>query len=105
VITSTPSIVEKDSEDEPPIRTFLLADVKTGRRFVVPSDPFGGRKFHDSRVWCYRRGRFCAASEDADPTYVWSPELQQAYEAALANQDLRLQQCDSSIGGGSQYGR
>ena len=105
IITSTPSIVEKDSEDEPPIRTFLLADVKTGRRFVVPSDPFGGRKFHDSRVWCYRRGRFCTAGEDADPTYVWSPELQQAYEVALTNQDLNSQQCDSSMGGDSQYRR
>jgi hypothetical protein len=105
VITSTPSIVEKDSEDEPPIRTFLLADIKTGRRFVVPSDPFGGRKFHDSRVWCYRRGRFCTTGEEADPTYVWSSDLQQAYEAALANQDLTVPRCDSSNAGNSEHGR
>jgi len=86
-IAASPSIVEKDSQDEePPVRTFLLADQKTGRRFVVPSDPTGGRMFHDTRVWCYRRGRFCLPGEQADPTYVWTAELQQAYEAALANQ-------------------
>lgn len=86
-IASTPSIVEKDSQDEePPVRTFLLADQRTGRRFVVPSDPTGGRMFHDTRVWCYRRGRFCLPGEQADPTYLWTVELQQAYEAALANQ-------------------
>jgi hypothetical protein len=106
VIASTPSIVEKDSEDEPPIRTFLLADAKTGRRFVVPSDPFGGRQFHDARVWCYRRGRFCTPGEEADPTYVWSVELQEAYEAALANQfDSSVPPCDSSTDRGSIHGR
>jgi hypothetical protein len=85
-IVSTPSIVEKESDDEAPVRTFLLADAKTGRRFVVPSDPSGGRQFHDSRAWCFRRGRFCMPGEEADPSYVWSAELQQAYEAALASQ-------------------
>jgi hypothetical protein len=107
-ITSTPSIVEKDSDDEPPIRTFLLADSKTGRRFVVPSDPFGGRQFHDARVWCYRRGRFCTVGEEADPTYIWSTELQQAYEAALTSQldtNTNMPPCDSSAGCGSTRGR
>jgi hypothetical protein len=85
-IVSTPSIVEKESDDEAPVRTFLLADAKTGRRFVVPSDPSGGRQFHDCRAWCFRRGRFCTPGEEADPSYVWSAELQQAYEAALASQ-------------------
>jgi len=86
-LISSPSIVEAtendtDSDNTPPIRTFLLSDA-TGRRFVVPRDPSGGRSFHDRRIWCYRRGRFCVAGEAPDPTYVWTTELQQAYEAAL----------------------
>lgn len=85
-IVATPSIVEKESEEETPVRTFLLADALTGRRFVVPSDPTGGRLFHETRVWCYRRGRFCASGEQADSSYVWSADLQQAYESALLNQ-------------------
>ena len=78
----------QDDFDEPmPVRTFLLADERTGRRFVVPTDPTGGRAFHDTRVWCYRRGRFCAPDEEPDPNYVWTPELQQLYEAALEEQN------------------
>ena len=68
-----------------PVRTFLLADVKTGRRFAVPSDPSGGRAFNDSRVWCYRRGRYCQPDEEPDSNFVWTEELQCAYEASLAN--------------------
>lgn len=83
-IVSSSSLILQDDFDEPmPVRTFLLADDRTGRRFVVPTDPSGGRAFHDSRVWCYRRGRFCAPDEEPDSNYVWTPELQQAYEAAL----------------------
>jgi hypothetical protein len=69
-----------------PIRTFLLADSMTGRRYAVPCDPTGGRSFNDRRVWCYRRGRFCFPGEEPDPTFVWNEELQQAYEAAIAGQ-------------------
>ena len=86
VIVPSPSIIENESHCEQPVRTFLLADVKTGRRYVVPTDPSGGRTFNDSRSWCYRRGRFCVAGEEPDPYYVWTEELQQAYEAALSGQ-------------------
>jgi hypothetical protein len=91
-IVFTPSIVEKDdsTDDEKqssrPVRTFLLADTKTGRRFVVPTDPTGGRTFNDTRVWCFRRGRFCTEGEVPDPNYVWTADLQRAYEAALFHQ-------------------
>lgn len=68
-----------------PVRTFLLADVKTGRRFAVPTDPSGGRAFNDSRVWCYRRGRYCQPDEEPDANFVWTEELQRAYEASLAD--------------------
>lgn len=84
-LVPSPSIVENDHQDQP-VRTFLLADAKTGRRYVVPTDPSGGRSFNDTRVWCYRRGRFCMPGEEADPMYVWTEDLQQAYEAALGNQ-------------------
>jgi hypothetical protein len=84
-IISAPSITEKESTDEhAPVRTFLLSDGSTGRRFVVPTDPSGGRTFNDTRFWCYRRGRFCVPGEQPDPNYVWTLDLQQAYEAALA---------------------
>jgi len=66
------------------VQTFLLADSTTGRRFVVPADPSGGRAFNDNRVWCYRRGRFCEEGEEPDLNFVWTDELQQAYETALA---------------------
>jgi len=69
------------------VRTFLLADERTGRRFAVPSDPSGGRAFNDTRVWCYRRGRFCKQGEEPDPNFQWTNELQAAYMAALAQQD------------------
>jgi len=67
-----------------PVRTFLLADVRTGRRFAVPTDPSGGRAFNDPRVWCYRRGRYCQPEEVPDSNFVWTEELQRAYEASLA---------------------
>mmetsp|Transcript_5672 Transcript_5672/g.11793 ORF Transcript_5672/g.11793 Transcript_5672/m.11793 type:complete len:1367 (+) Transcript_5672:298-4398(+) len=66
------------------IRTFLLADSRSGLRYVVPTDPSGGRTFNDNRMWCYRRGRYCKEGEEPDPQYVWTNELQQAYEAALS---------------------
>jgi len=65
------------------VRTFLLTDEKTGRRFAVPCDPAGGRQFNDNRVWCFRRGRFCNEGELPDPNFPWSDELQVAYRAAL----------------------
>jgi len=77
-----------------PVRTFLLADVRTGRRFAVPTDPSGGRAFNDSRVWCYRRGRFCQPDEESDSNFVWTEELQRAYEASLA--DVEQQQSNPS---------
>lgn len=83
IVSSSPSITDSEG-GESPVRTFLLADARTGRRFAVPTDPSGGRAFNDRRVWCYRRGRFCLPGEEADPNFVWNDELQQAYEAALA---------------------
>jgi len=84
-------------EDEP-VRTFLLADARTGRRFVVPCDPSGGRSFNDPRVWCYRRGRFCHPGEDPDPTLVWNEDLQRAYEAALSEKEDSVGSTDSPSG-------
>ncbi len=90
----TPDIAPSSSmvEDEPAtppepkqVRTFLLADATSGRRFAVPTNPSGGRAFNDSRVWCYRRGRFCKLGEEPDPNFVWTEELQHAYDAYLAN--------------------
>ena len=69
------------------VRTFLLADERSGRRFAVPSDPTGGRAFNDNRVWCYRRGRFCKQGEQPDPNFQWTDELQAAYMAALAQEE------------------
>jgi hypothetical protein len=83
-LLKSPSIVENETEA---VRTFLLADLSTGRRYVVPTDPSGGRTFNDTRVWCYRRGRFCMLGEQADPQYVWTDDLQQAYEEALGGQE------------------
>jgi hypothetical protein len=82
-IVSNSSMVEEDNTDEP-VRTFLLADARTGRRFAVPTDPSGGRAFNDTRIWCYRRGRFCLPGEQPDPNFVWTVQLQQDYEAALS---------------------
>ena len=85
-IARSSSMVE-DFNDAQPVRTFLLTDAKTGRRFVVPTDPSGGRAFNDARVWCYRRGRFCLPGEQPDPNFVWTEELQRAYEAAVKEQE------------------
>ena len=65
------------------VRTFLLTESRTGRRYVVPCDPFGGRQFNDNRVWCFRRGRWCNEGEKSDSNFQWSDELQVAYTAAL----------------------
>jgi len=88
VIGSSAIVQEGKETDEPArVRTFLLADAVSGLRFVVPSDRSGGRAFNDTRVWCYRRGRFCEKGEEPDANFVWSDELQEAYEIALANQE------------------
>jgi len=71
------------SGDGSAVRTFLLTDHKTGRRFVVPCDPSGGRQFNDNRVWCFRRGRYCNNGEVPDSNFTWSDDLQAAYIAAL----------------------
>lgn len=102
-IARTPSIIESESSDSrSAVRTFLLADAKTGRRYVVPTDPSGGRRFNDSRVWCYRRGRFCMPGEQPDSNYVWTEDLQHAYETALAGeQDLSSRSSSGSFSGPS----
>jgi hypothetical protein len=89
---AVPQLAENSSmaEEEDPIpvvRTFLLTDSRTGRRFVVPTDPSGGRAFNDSRVWCYRRGRFCLSGEHPDPNFVWTEELQRAYEGTIRGEE------------------
>lgn len=81
---SLTSSASHDSEGA--IRTFLLTDEKTGRRFAVPTDPSGGRTFNDFRQWCYRRGRFCRDGEVPDINFRWTEELQAAYSIALMNQ-------------------
>jgi hypothetical protein len=86
VVSSSPSITDSEGS-QAAVRTFLLADARTGRRYAVPTDPSGGRLFNDRRVWCYRRGRFCLPGEEPDPSFVWNSELQQAYEAALSGQN------------------
>jgi len=78
------------------VRTFLLADVRTGLRFVVPIEPSGGRAFNDTRVWCYRRGRFCQPDETPDSNFVWTEDLQRAYEASLANGNQHQQNASTS---------
>lgn len=80
------SIVEEE-EGRQWVRTFLLADAQTGRRFAVPTVPSGGRSFNDTRVWCYRRGRFCLSGEEPDPNFQWNEDLQHAYETAIAAQN------------------
>lgn len=84
-VNQVPSIVEEE-DGKQRVRTFLLADVRTGRRFAVPIESSGGRAFNDNRVWCYRRGRFCLPGEEADPNFEWTSELQETYEAAIAGQ-------------------
>jgi hypothetical protein len=90
----------KETDGTKMMRTFLLADSASGRRFVVPADPTGGRAFNDRRVWCYRRGRFCEPDEEPDLNFVWTDDLQQAYEAAIV-----LQQDSDSEGGVSSRGQ
>jgi len=89
-ISSTPMDVSDEqiadpSGDRNAVRTFLLTDSKTGRRFAVPCEPSGGRQFNDNRVWCFRRGRYCNEGECPDSNFAWSDELQAAYETALAD--------------------
>ena len=93
-------VLRSSSSQQQPgvVRTFLLADSASGLRFVVPTDPSGGRFFNDSRLWCYRRGRYCLKDETPDPAYVWTPVLQRQYEAALAgaaHQDNQNECCSS----------
>lgn len=96
-IVPNSSMVE-DSLDAPqPVRTFLLADSRSGRRFVVPTDPSGGRAFNDSRRWCYRRGRFCLGDEEPDPNFIWTVDLQRGYEAALSGQEDSVGSPDSVV--------
>jgi hypothetical protein len=96
VVTSS-SVVEDEFDGLKAVRTFLLADANTGRRFVVPCDPSGGRAFNDTRRWCYRRGRFCLPGEEPDPNYVWTASLQVAYEAALAGHNDPTRSPDSVV--------
>ncbi|KAL7437631.1 hypothetical protein ACHAXM_006123 [Skeletonema potamos] len=77
------SISDTSAGSTSSVRTFLLTDSRTGRRYVVPCDPFGGRQFNDNRVWCFRRGRWCNAGEQPDSNFQWSDELQVAYTVAL----------------------
>jgi len=88
--SSASSHSTSSQSDSTIVRTFLLADQRTGRKFAVPSDPTGGRAFNDNRVWCYRRGRFCRGGESPDPNFRWSVELQAAYMAALEGQRRSL---------------
>eukprot|EP00558_Chaetoceros_sp_UNC1202_P001345 CAMPEP_0197255244 /NCGR_PEP_ID=MMETSP1429-20130617/71489_1 /TAXON_ID=49237 /ORGANISM="Chaetoceros sp., Strain UNC1202" /LENGTH=367 /DNA_ID=CAMNT_0042718501 /DNA_START=54 /DNA_END=1157 /DNA_ORIENTATION=+ len=77
---------QSSSGSQGAVRTFLLTDGRTGRRFAVPTDPSGGRAFNDGRTWCYRRGRYCRGVEVPDINYQWNDELQVAYTAAMAAQ-------------------
>jgi hypothetical protein len=85
IVSNSSMVEDESSQTDEPVRTFLLADGRTGRRFAVPTDPSGGRHFNDNRVWCYRRGRFCFHGEHPDPNFVWTEQLQEDYEAALSN--------------------
>lgn len=81
------NLSQSSSDSQGMIRTFLLTDSRSGRRFAVPTDPSGGRAFNDGRLWCYRRGRFCKPGEVPDPDYEWNDDLQAAYTAALNLQE------------------
>jgi len=83
---SASSTASMDSSSSGAVRTFLLADARTGRRFAVPTDPTGGRAFNNDRPWCYRRGRFCRPGEMPDPHFRWTDELQRAYDVAVRGQ-------------------
>ncbi|KAL7520481.1 hypothetical protein ACHAWX_005206 [Stephanocyclus meneghinianus] len=80
------SAASSSSCDTNAVRTFLLTDNRTGRRFAVPCDPSGGRAFNDNRVWCFRRGRWCRDGEQPDANFQWSEELQAAYTEAINEQ-------------------
>lgn len=80
------SAASGSSTDSNAVRTFLLTDAKTGRRFAVPCEPSGGRAFNDNRVWCFRRGRWCKEGEQPDASFQWSDELQTAYNKAISEQ-------------------
>ena len=71
-------------ESSAPVRTFLLTNNRTGQRFVVPTDPSGGRAFYDDRRWCYRRGRFCKEGELPDPNFQWTAELEAQYALEIS---------------------
>jgi hypothetical protein len=81
--------ISDDGDGSHRVRTFLLADMRSGRRFAVPIEASGGRSFNDNRVWCYRRGRFCASGEEPDPNFQWNEDLQRAYEAAITLQHIQ----------------
>lgn len=93
-VSSVVDDYEKDSDE--PVRTFLLTDAHSNRRFVVPTDRSGGRAFNDSRIWCFRRGRYCEKGEEPDANFVWTEELQEAYEDAL---ECHGTPSDSDVGG------
>ena len=80
------SAASGSTADSNAVRTFLLTDAKTGRRFAVPCEPSGGRAFNDNRVWCFRRGRWCREGEQPDASFQWSDELQLAYTKAISEQ-------------------
>ena len=80
------SAASGSTADPNAVRTFLLTDSKTGRRFAVPCEPSGGRSFNDNRVWCFRRGRWCKEGEQPDPNFQWSHELEAAYAKAINEQ-------------------
>ncbi|KAL3800621.1 hypothetical protein HJC23_006083 [Cyclotella cryptica] len=80
------SATSSSSTDTNAVRTFLLTDSRTGRRFAVPCEPSGGRAFNDNRVWCFRRGRWCRDDEQPDSNFQWSDELQAAYTEAINEQ-------------------
>ncbi|KAL7579056.1 hypothetical protein ACA910_019094 [Epithemia clementina (nom. ined.)] len=86
----------QQQEQQGVVRTFLLADSASGLRFVVPTEPSGGRFFNDNRRWCYRRGRFCQIDETPDPTYVWTPVLQEQYEAAISGAGQEESQAENN---------
>ena len=82
------TIVATDAGSQSQVRTFLLVDAQTGRRFAVPTEPSGGRAFNDQRRWCYRRGRFCQPGEQPDTNFQWNQDLQRAYEEAIRKNEM-----------------
>ena len=82
-VSATSAASSEDSSTGVAVRTFLLADARTGRRFAVPTELTGGRSFNNDQPWCYRRGRFCRPGESPDPHFRWTEELQQAYNITI----------------------